>query len=66
VLEITGRTLVQRQGQLSTSTTSIKHGKRTSSTTTRTKEHDVVLAAKNLVGSLENWVKKNYTRLQVK
>jgi hypothetical protein len=95
VLEVTGRTLVERLGQLSTSTTYSKDGKRASSTTTRTKEHDVVLkavmrvgdytneltgqcdlgylfggayrqAAKNLVGSLENWVKKNYIRLQVK
>lgn len=95
VLEITERALVERQGQLSTSTTYSKDGKRASSTTTRTKEHDVVLkavmrvgdytneltgqcdlgylfggayrqAAKNLVGSLENWVEKNYTRLQVK
>ena len=95
VLEITERTLVERQGQLSTSTTYSKDGKRASSTTTQTKEHDVVLkavmrvgdytneltgqcdlgylfggayrqAAKNLVGSLENWVKKNHTRLQRK
>jgi hypothetical protein len=95
VLEITERQLVERQGQLSTNTTYSKDGTRASSTTTRTKEHDVVLkavmrvgdytnelsgqcdlgylfggaykqAAKNLVGSLENWVKNNYTRLQMK
>ena len=95
VLEITERTLVERQGQLSTNTTYSKDGKRASSTTTQTKEHDVVLkavmrvgdytneltgqcdlgylfggayrqAAKNLVGSLENWIKKNHTRLQLK
>ena len=95
VLEITERKLVERPGQLSTSTTYSKDGKRASSTTTQTKEHDVVLkaamhvgdytneltgqcdlgylfggayrqAAKNLVGSLENWVKNNSTRLQLK
>ena len=95
VLEITERTLVERQGHLSTNTTYSKDGKRASSTTTQTKEHDVVLkavmrvgdytneltgqcdlgylfggayrqAAKNLVGSLENWTKKNSTRLQLK
>jgi hypothetical protein len=95
VLEVTERQLVERQGQLSTNTTYSKDGKRASSTTTQTKEHDVVLkavmrvgdytneltgqcdlgylfggayrqAAKNLVGSLENWVKKNHTRLQMK
>ena len=95
VLEITGRALVERQGQLSTNTTYSKDGKRASSTTTQSKEHDVVLkavmqvgdytneitgqcdlgylfggayrqAAKNLVGSLENWTRKNYTRLQLK
>ena len=94
VLE-TGRQLVERQGQMSTNTTYSKDGTRASSTTTQTKEHDVVLkammrvgnytneltgqcdlgylfggayrqAAKNLVGSLENWVKNNYTRLQTK
>jgi type II secretory pathway pseudopilin PulG len=95
VLEITERQLVERQGQLSTNTTYSKDGKHASSTTTRTKEHDVVLkavmrvgdyrneltgqcdlgylfggayrqAAKNLVGSLESWVKNNHSRLQVK
>jgi hypothetical protein len=95
VLEVTERTLVERQGQLSTNTTYDKEGKRATSTTTQSKEHDVVLkavmsvgdykneltgqcdlgylfggayrqAAKNLVGSLEDWVKKNHTRLQLK
>jgi|SRR5262249_50404774 len=95
VLEVTERTLVERPGQLSTSTTYSKDGKRASSTTTQTKEHDVVLkavmrvgdyaneltgqcdlgylfggayrqAAKNLVGTLETWIKNNNTRLPVK
>ena len=95
VLEITERTLVERAGQLSTSTTYSKDGKRASSTTTQTKEHDVVLkaalhvgdytneltgqcdlgylfggayrqAAKNLVGSLDTWIKNNKTRLLLK
>jgi len=95
VLEITERTLVERQGQSTTNTTYDKSGKRATSTTTQSKEHDVVVkavmivgdykneltgqcdlgylfggayrqAAKNLVGSLENWVKNNYTRLQLK
>jgi len=95
VLELTERKLVERDGGLQTTTTSSKDGKNSTSTTTRTKEHDVVInavmtvgdykneltgrcdlgylfggayrqAAKNLVGSLESWVKKNYTRLQLK
>lgn len=95
VLEITERKLVERQGSLSTATTYDKDGKRATSTTTQTKEHDVVLkavmrvgdytneltgvcdlgylfggsyrqAAKNLVGSLENWIKTNHTRLRLK
>jgi hypothetical protein len=95
VLEVTERTLEERVGELQTTTTLDKDGKRSTSTTKATKEHDVVLkavmrvgeyhdeltgrcdlgylfggayrqAAKNLVGSLEDWVKKNYTRLQVK
>jgi hypothetical protein len=95
VLEVTERTLVERAGQLSTNTTYSKDGKRASSTTTETKEHDVVLkavmhvgdytneltgqcdlgylfggayrqAAKNLVGSLDTWIKKNKTRLPLK
>jgi len=95
VLEVTERTLVERQGSATTNTTYDKSGKRATSTTTQSKEHDVVLkavmsvgdyrneltgrcdlgylfggayrqAAKNLVGSLENWVKSNYTRLQAK
>ena len=95
VLEVTERTLVERQGQSTTNTTYDKSGKRATSTTTPSKEHDVVLkavmtvgdykneltgqcdlgylfggayrqAAKNLVGSLENWVKNNYARLQLK
>jgi len=95
VLEVTERTLVERAGDLSTSTTYSKDGKRSSSTTTQTKEHDVVLkavmhvgdyaneltgqcdlgylfggayrqAAKNLVGSLDTWIKKNNTRLPLK
>jgi hypothetical protein len=95
VLEVTERTLVERQGQSTTNTTYDKDGKRATSRTTQTKEHDVVLkavmsvgdyknelsgqcdlgylfggpyrqAAKNLVGSLENWVKNNYSRLQTK
>lgn len=95
VLEVTERTLVERVGELQTTTTHDKDGKRSTSTTRATKEHDVVLkavmrvgdykdeltgrcdlgylfggayrqAAKNLVGSLEDWVKKNYTRLQLK
>jgi len=96
VLEVTERTLVEREGtSATTSTTYGKDGKTASSTTTQTREHDVVLkavmhvgdytneltgqcdlgylfggpyrqAAKNLVGSLENWVKSNYTRLQSK
>jgi HPt (histidine-containing phosphotransfer) domain-containing protein len=95
VLEVTERTLVERQGTLSTNTTYDKDGKRATSTTTQSQEHDVVLkavmsvgdykneltgqcdlgylfggayrqAAKNLVGSLENWVKQNYTSLQMK
>ena len=95
VLEVTERTLVERRGQSTTNTTYDKSGKRATSTTTPSKEHDVVLkavmtvgdyknelagqcdlgylfggayrqAAKNLVGSLENWVKNNYTRLQLK
>ena len=93
VLELTERKLVERQGQLSSNTTYSKDGKAASTTTTQTKEHDVVLkavmhvgeysneltgqcdlgylfggayrqAAKNLVGSLESWVKSNATRLQ--
>lgn len=95
VLEVTARTLVERAGQSTTNTTYSKDGKAASSTTTRSKEHDVVLkavmhvgdyaneltgvcdlgymfggpyrqAAKDLVGSLEDWVKANYTRLQLK
>ena len=96
VLEVTERKLVERQGTMATtSTTYSKDGKAASSTTTQTKEHDVVLkavmrvgdytneltgqcdlgylfggpyrqAAKNLVGSLETWVKANHTRLQLK
>ena len=95
VLEVTERALVERMGELQTTTTHDKDGKRSTSTTKATKEHDVVLrglmrvgdyqdeltgrcdlgylfggayrqAAKNLVGSLEDWVKKNYTRLQLK
>jgi hypothetical protein len=95
VLEVTERALVEREGQLTTNTTYDKSGKRATSTTTQSKEHDVVLkavmtvgdykneltgrcdlgymfggpyrqAAKSLVGSLENWVKNNYTRLQAK
>jgi hypothetical protein len=95
VVEITERKLVERAGQLSTSTTYSKDGRAASSTTTQTKEHDVVLkavmhvgdytnqltgqcdlgymfggayrqAAKNLVGSLETWIKHNDTRLLVK
>jgi hypothetical protein len=94
-LEVTERTLVERRGAVMTNTTYDKTGKRAMSTTTQTKEHDVVLkavmsvgdytnglsgrcdlgylfggpyrqAAKDLVGSLEGWVKKNYTRLQLK
>jgi hypothetical protein len=93
VLEVTERTLVERKGQSTTNTTYDKDGKRSTSRTTQTVEHDVVLkavmsvgdyrngltgqcdlgylfggayrqAAKNLVGSLETWVKNNYTRLQ--
>ena len=95
VIEVTQRTLVERSGQSTTNTTYDKDGKRATSRTTQTKEHDVVLkavmsvgdykneltgqcdlgylfggayrqAAKSLVGSLEDWVKKNYTRLQLK
>ena len=95
VLEVTERTLVERQGQSTTNTTYDKSGKRATSTTTPSREHDVVLkavmtvgdykneltgqcdlgylfggayrqAAKNLVGSLETWVKNNYARLQLK
>lgn len=95
VLEITERTLVERAGELSTNTTYSKDGRRASSTTTQTKEHDVVLkavmhvgdyaneltgqcdlgylfggayrqAAKNLVGSLDSWIKTNKTRLPLK
>ena len=95
ILEVTERTLVERQGQSTTNTTYDKSGKRATSTTTPSREHDVVLkavmtvgdykneltgqcdlgylfggayrqAAKNLVGSLETWVKNNYARLQLK
>jgi hypothetical protein len=95
VLEITERTLVERVGSVSTNTTYSKDGRRASSTSSASKEHDVVLkavmhvgsytneltgqcdlgylfggayrqAAKNLVGSLESWVKSNAARLQVK
>lgn len=95
VLQLIERKLVERQGQSTTNTTYDKDGKRATSTTTQSKQHDVVLkavmsvsdykneltgtcdlgylfggayrqAAKNLVGSLEQWVKTNYTRLQQK
>jgi hypothetical protein len=96
VLEITERTLVERAPTVATTTTThSKDGKTSTSTTSSTPEHDVVLkavmhvadysneltgrcdlgylfggayrqAAKDLVGSLENWVKTNHTRLQLK
>ena len=54
VLEVTARTLVERQGQSTTNTTYDKSGKRATSTTTPSKEHDVVLKAVMTVGDYKN------------
>jgi len=54
VLEVTERKLVERAGTLSTSTTYSKDGKAASSTTTQSREHDVVLKAVMQVGDYTN------------